>query len=68
MNQHADPNKDVRHARPIQRDCKYHGAARGSAIMHVVSYHSGDPYRWLPERGAGPDLCHGLKERIGNNY
>ena len=28
--------------------------------MHVVIYHSGDPHKWLPECGAGPDLCQGL--------
>ena len=65
MNQCADPNKEVRYACPVLYDGKYHGAAHGSAIVHAVIYHSGDPHRRLPEHGAGPDLCHGLKERIG---
>jgi len=47
---------------------KYHGAACGSAMVHVVIYHSGDPQRRLPEHGTGPDLCQGLKEKIGHNY
>ena len=65
MNPRAVPNKDMRHARHVLCDSNCHGAVRGFAIVHAVIYHSGDPHRWLPERGAGPDLCHGLKERIG---
>ena len=42
-----------------------HRAACVSVIMQVVIYHSGDPHRRPPERGPVPDLCHGLKERIG---
>ena len=64
-NQRADPNEEVRNACPVQYDGNYHGAARRSAIVHVVIYHGGDPHRRLPERGANPDLRHGLKERIG---
>ena len=68
MNQRADLNKDVRHARLVQCDGNYHGAARGSDMVLALIYHSGDPHKRLPEHGAGPDLCHALKERIGYNY
>ena len=33
VNQRADSNKDVYHARPVQCDSNYHGAACGSAIV-----------------------------------
>ena len=39
VNQRADSNKDVRHARPMQCDGNYHGAAHMSVIVHVVIYH-----------------------------
>ena len=81
--QRADPNEEVRYACSVKCNGNYHRAARRSAIVHVVVfhraapvsatvhvviYHSGDPHRRLPEHGAGPDMCHGLKERIGYNY
>ena len=55
-NQRADPNEEVCYACPVQCDANYHGAAHGSAIVHAVIYHSGDPHRQLPEHGANPDL------------
>jgi len=58
-NQRVDPNKDVRHARPVQCDGNYHGAAHRFAIVRAVIYHSGDPHRRLPECGDGPNPCHG---------
>ena len=64
-NQCADPNEEVCYACPVQCDGNYHRAALRSAIVHAVIYRSGDPHRWLSEHDAGPDLCHGLKERIG---
>ena len=35
VNQHADPNEDVRHARPVQCGGDYHRAARVSVIVHL---------------------------------
>ena len=66
----ADPNEEMCYACPVQcaraRYCTCGYLLRGCA--HVCHHARGYFITGSGVRGADPDLCHELKERIGYNY
>ena len=52
VNQRADPNKDVRHARPVQCGGDYHKAACVSVIVHLRLFRF---VSWIEGKGWNED-------------